>query len=72
MHKKSFTLGRLSVLLVLLAAVLSVNALSGDEISLFDFKGRATAYISEDQTIYLWQGKPVAYLNGEEKEGSDG
>jgi hypothetical protein len=33
-----------------------------DEITLFDAKGNAAAYIAEDQTIYLWSGKPVAYL----------
>ena len=40
-----------------------------DEISLFNSKGIATAYIdTDDLTIYLWDGKPVAYLsksNGE-------
>ena len=33
-----------------------------DEISLFDSSGKATAYISENLVIYLWSGKPVAYL----------
>src|SRR5258708_125393 len=70
MSRKSFTLG-LTLLLSLLVAVVSVHALSDDEISLFDFKGRATAYIAEDRTIYLWQGKPVAYLDGEQKDGFD-
>jgi hypothetical protein len=39
-------------------------ALAQDEISLFDGKGRAAAYIvaDDDMTIYLWSGEPVAYL----------
>jgi len=34
------------------------------EISLFDYNGRATAYIAGDgnNTIYLWNGRPVAYI----------
>jgi len=34
------------------------------EISLFDYDGNATAYISNDSqnTIYLWNGTPVAYI----------
>jgi len=32
------------------------------EISLFDKNGSAVAYISSDGTIYLWDGRPVAYL----------
>ena len=34
------------------------------EISLFNAEGRATAYIAVDDelTIYLWNGRPVAYL----------
>jgi hypothetical protein len=45
-------------------------AASDEEISLFDFKGRATAYIAKDMTIYLWDGKPVAYLHGDEPKES--
>ncbi|MFA5689089.1 MAG: 4-fold beta flower protein [Kiritimatiellales bacterium] len=37
-------------------------AFDSDEISLFDSKGTATAYIAEELTIYFWSGKPVAYL----------
>jgi len=43
--------------------LLSVSAFAQtDEISLYDSSGNATAYIAEDMTIYLWSGKPVAYL----------
>lgn len=47
----------------LLTFVCSV-AVAQDEISLFDGKGRAAAYIVADDnlTIYLWSGEPVAYL----------
>lgn len=40
------------------------TAYADQEISLFDAAGRATAYIAVDDelTIYLWNGKPVAYL----------
>jgi hypothetical protein len=38
-----------------------------DEISLFDGRGKATAYVAVDEefTIYLWNGKPVAYLDSD-------
>jgi hypothetical protein len=58
-------------LLFFLIVVISARAAFEDEISLFDFKARAVAYIAEDGTIYLWQGKPVAYLDGEAKDGLD-
>lgn len=47
----------------LLTFVCSI-AVAQDEISLFDSKGRAAAYIvpDDDLTIYLWSGEPVAYL----------
>lgn len=39
-------------------------ALASDEVSLFDARGEATAYIAldDEMTIYLWSGAPVAYL----------
>ena len=61
----------LAFLLCFLVVVTSVHASSVGETSLFDFKGRAVAYIAEDQTIYLWEGKPVAYLDGQAKDGLD-
>jgi hypothetical protein len=41
-----------------------VSAEPGDELSLYDAGARAVAYVADedDQTIYLWSGKPVAYL----------
>lgn len=54
-----------------LAAVLA--CLSGiaaaQETTLFDSRGRATAYIAEDLTIFMWTGKPVAYLERDSTAG---
>jgi hypothetical protein len=52
----------LALSLVLLA---SATAQAQDELSLFDGKGRAAAYVvaDDDLTIYLWTGEPVAYLS---------
>lgn len=47
----------------LLAALLSSHIAAAEEISLYDSEGAAIAYIdtSNDMTIYLWEGDPVAY-----------
>ena len=52
-------------------ALLPINASAEDEVSLFDGRGRAAAYISLDDelTIYLWSGKPVAYLDKDSAGG---
>lgn len=44
------------------------------EISLFDSRGAATAYISETQgrVIFLWDGQPVAYLDSDDVYGFNG
>lgn len=44
------------------------------DVDFFDSRGRAVAYISEDsdQTIYLWAGKPVAYLDEDSVFGFNG
>lgn len=49
-------------LLVFTLIVLASSAHAEDEVSLFDGKGSPRAYIAEDNTIYLWSGKPTAYL----------
>ena len=60
----------LKLLIGFLLLGLAAYAASDEETSLFDLKGRATAYIAEDMTIYLWDGKPVAYLDGDKpKDG---
>lgn len=51
--------------LIVALLLLSFNLSAQDEISLFNSDGEATAYIDtedDDLTIYLWGGKPVAYL----------
>jgi hypothetical protein len=36
------------------------------EISLFNKGGKAVAYIADDgETIYLWDGRPVAFISGD-------
>jgi hypothetical protein len=45
-----------------------------DEITLFNINGIPVAYISpdEDFSIYLWSGKPVAYLSDKNIYGFNG
>jgi hypothetical protein len=56
--------------ILLFALVSSVSASDRDEITLFDSQGEAVAYVSPDDenNIYLWSGKPVAYLKREGRE----
>lgn len=51
-------------LVLLMAALIGSGAVlsASDEITLFNSRGNAMAYIADDLTIYLWSGKPVAYL----------
>lgn len=56
---------RLAYIAITIFAYLGAGTAKADqEISLFDGGGRATAYIAvnDELTIYLWDGKPVAYL----------
>lgn len=50
----------------LIAALLlifsSTPQAADNETSLFDSSGQPVAYVAEELTIYLWSGKPVAYL----------
>lgn len=56
-------------LLVLVA--MPVVVVAAEEVSLFDSGGNAVAYIAldDEMTIYLWSGKPVAYLTGDSQGG---
>ena len=65
MHR-SAALALLSVLLVW-----SQSAIAADQVTLFDARGKAVAYMApdDDLTVYLWSGKPVAYLY--QDSGSD-
>ena len=66
---------RLIVSLALVTALfltipLSVALAQESEVTLFDKSGAAVAYVAVDDeaTIYLWQGRPVAYLK---RDGDD-
>jgi len=65
----------LEALILALIAIAPFSATAGDEdeISLFDGRGNAVAYIALDDelTIYLWGGKPVAYLDRDDAGGYD-
>jgi hypothetical protein len=45
-----------------------------DDLDFYDSRGRAVAYVAADSdlTIYLWTGKPVAYLDKENVYGFNG
>lgn len=49
-------------------------AAQDDDIDFYDSAGKAVAYIdaTQDLTIYLWSGKPCAYLDGEDIYGYNG
>ena len=51
-----------------------ITTLSAREISLFDYKGDAVAYIdtNDEMNIYLWEGKPVAYVKNDSVYGFNG
>lgn len=57
-------------IIFLIPALFSVSTLFAQQISLFNSGGDPLAYIDYDQqaTIYMWDGKPVAFI---EQEGND-
>jgi hypothetical protein len=50
------------------------GATDTDDLDFYDSRGRAVAYVAADSdlTIYLWTGKPVAYLDKENVYGFNG
>jgi hypothetical protein len=57
---------KLVVVLIALALFGPPAKATDEEITLFNSKGKAAAYIvTDDLTIYLWSGKPVAYLKSD-------
>lgn len=60
-----------SLIIAIFISVGSHDAMADDEITLFNERGKADAYISieDEMTIYLWTGKPVAYLDGDNAGG---
>lgn len=60
--------------LAIIITIWSLTA-SGQDISLFNSDGEPIAYIDtrdQDNTIYLWHGKPVAYFSNENIYGFNG
>lgn len=64
---------KLLLLVSLLVFSFAVNcAAQEEETTLFDSRGNAIAYIamdSDEPTIYMWSGKPVAYLGSSSANG---
>lgn len=62
-----------SILLILVIVFFAASAFA-EEIALYDSDGEAVAYIATDNdlTIYLWAGKPVAYLSDDSVWGFNG
>ncbi len=58
--------------LIIILLLITLQLSAQKEIALFDSDGDAIAYISEDSTIYLWEGKPVAYLDKDNIYGFNG
>jgi hypothetical protein len=46
-------------------------AIANEDVALFDSTGKAMSYIAldDEMTIYLWGGKPVAYLEQDSESG---
>jgi hypothetical protein len=65
---------KLLLVVILLSIGLLASNVFAKEISLYDSDGEAVAYIdtSDDFTIYLWKGKPVAYLDNSSVYGFNG
>ena len=62
MHRR-IAMSKYLTSLFLIVGLLLTQAVSAEELSLYDSKAEAIAYIdtSDDMTIYLWGGDPVAY-----------
>jgi len=58
----------LTIILLVISLGSPCKASPDDELSLFDSTGKTIAYIGEAMTVYLWSGKPLAYLT-EDREG---
>lgn len=59
------------IFFTLLLAMFSLQTLLAEEITLFNEEGYATAYIAtdDDLTLYMWNGRPVAYLSVSKSNG---
>jgi len=76
-QKKSFK-SNVDIFFYVMIALFSFSlvnfAHAGDEVSLYNSKGNAVAYIDveDDLTIYFWGGKPVAYIDDRDVYGFNG
>lgn len=61
----------IALFLLVVCFSIGTSADADDEVTLFDGRGKAVAYIAfeDDFTIYLWSGKPVAYLDRDSSGG---
>jgi hypothetical protein len=62
-------------LVLTLTMLIFCSSLKAQDIALFNKDGKATAYIDtkdEDQTIYLYSGKPVAFISESDVYGFNG
>ncbi|HRN48708.1 MAG TPA: hypothetical protein PKW69_11800 [Niabella sp.] len=62
-------------LILIVTFLLFTSILKAQEISLFNSKGAPVAYVDtddDDLTIYLWSGKPVAYISSGNIYGFNG
>jgi len=60
------TIRSLIAFFLFVAAGVFSSAARADEINLFDSNGQPTAYIAiedDERTLYLWEGKAVAYID---------
>lgn len=67
-------LHKIIFIIMLLFIIFFSNFCFAEELSIFDSDGSAIAYIdiSNDSTIYLWSGDPVAYLDDDSIYGFNG
>jgi len=57
---------------VLFVAVVSCFGQASRPVEFFDSRGAAVAYFDDDQTLYLWSGKPVGYSDEDSLFGFNG
>jgi hypothetical protein len=58
-------------IILAVVAFVAVAKAGGDEVTLYNGKGKAIAYVAvdDDMTIYTWSGNPVAYLEPDKRGG---
>lgn len=63
-----------SVIFLLATAFLLCRSGYAAEITIFDHQGEAVAYVDTDEeaTVFMWSGRPVAYISGTNIFGFNG